>query len=348
MGSLGPLMLDVEGLSLSNKDRELLLSPEVGGLIFFARNVESKAQFLNLVAEVRKLRPDLLLAVDQEGGRVQRLREGYTRIPPMQSLGALVATEPERGESLCREIGWLMAVELIASGLDFSFAPVLDLDKNSCEVIANRSFHVDPEIAVKAARPFIAGMNEAGMAATGKHFPGHGGVREDSHLETPRDERSLEALMACDLIPFAELSGELAAVMPAHIVYPAVDANPAGFSRFWLEEILRARLGFQGLIFSDDLSMKGADIQGGYVEKSHAALAAGCDMILVCNNREGAMEIIEALRARPSGESDLFKIKKDELEHKLSQMRTTKSWNWSELEQSERRKKIMAALLKLE
>ena len=333
MSTTGALMLDLEGLQVSPDERELLLQPEVGGVIFFARSIASKAQFLSLVTQVRTLRPELLLAIDQEGGRVQRLREGYSKIPPMQVLGDVMASDPEQGEYLCRDAGWLMAVEIIASGLDFSFAPVLDLDRDSCEVISNRAFHDNPSLAVQALRPFIQGMNEAGMAATGKHFPGHGGVREDSHLETPQDTRSLKDLLAHDIIPFAELSQELAAVMPAHIVYSAVDKKPAGFSQIWLQDILRQRLRFDGVIFSDDLSMKGADIEGGYPEKTRAALVAGCDMVLVCNNRNGALEAVETLR------ND-----KHQASEKLSLMRAQRSWTWSELESSARRDNIIAAI----
>ncbi len=333
MSAPGALMLDLEGLSLSLDEHELLLQPEVGGVIFFARNIASKAQFLALTSEIRAVRPELLLAIDQEGGRVQRLKDGYTALPPMQILGDLMANQPELGEYLCRECGWLMAVEVIASGLDFSFAPVLDLDRDSCEVIANRSFHEEPERAIKALRFFIQGMNEAGMAATGKHFPGHGGVREDSHLETPCDDRTLEVLLAHDILPFTELSDTLSAVMPAHIVYSSVDTKPAGFSTFWLQTILRKRLGFDGVIFSDDLSMKGADMDGGYPEKARAALAAGCDMVLVCNNRKGAIEVLDTLRQdeyeKPEG---------------LVRMRAQKSWSWADLERNQRREEIVSAL----
>ena len=333
MNAPGVLMLDLEGLELSSDEKDLLLQQEVGGVIFFARNIESKTQFLSLIAQVRALRPELLLAIDQEGGRVQRLRDGYTVLPPMQMLGDIVSTNPDYGEHLCRECGWLMAVEIIASGLDFSFAPVLDLDQDSCAVISDRAFHHDPQLAIKALRPFIEGMNEAGMGATGKHFPGHGGVCEDSHLETPQDKRTLDDLLAHDIIPFAELSDKLAAIMLAHIVYPRVDSRPAGFSRVWLQDVLREKLDFKGVIFSDDLSMKGADIEGGYSEKVRAALAAGCDMVLVCNHREGALEVIETLRRDGSEGSK-----------KLSDMYATCSWNWQDLENNQRRRKIISEL----
>lgn len=287
----GPLMLDLDGLSLTREEEQLIQRPGVGGIIFFGRNFSHRQQIVELVDEIRAIRPELLICVDQEGGRVQRFREGFTRIPPMQALGKEFGAPG--GEVLLHDAGWLMASELLACGMDFSFAPVLDIDRGRCEVIGDRSFSDDPEVAIPAARAFIAGMHEAGMAATGKHFPGHGGVVADSHLETPYDERSLESLRDRDLRPFVELSAELDAVMPAHIVFPNIDPDAVGFSRFWLQQLLRAELAFDGVIFSDDLSMKGADLVGGYGDKAHCALNAGCDMVLVCNNRQGALEVLE-------------------------------------------------------
>lgn len=290
--TLGPLMLDLEGLVLTPEERILILNPSVGGIIFFSRNFASRSQLVELVAEIRAIRQELLLCVDQEGGRVQRFRDGFTRLPSMQLLGDLVL-KGEYDETLIQDAGWLMASELLACGLDFSFAPVLDLDRDNCEVIGDRSFADNPEHAVWAAHLFIAGMHEAGMAATGKHFPGHGGVIADSHHETPYDNRSLEQLRDRDLQPFARLAGELDAIMPAHIVYPNVEAAPVGFSRTWLQKILRDELQFEGVIFSDDLSMKGADLVGGYSDKAERALQAGCDMVLVCNNRAGVLEVLD-------------------------------------------------------
>ena len=329
----GPVMLDLDGLILTSQERELLWSPGVGGVIFFARNIVSRAQFMDLVAEVRALRPALLLAVDQEGGRVQRLRDGYSALPAMQRLGEAVARDAARGEWLCRETGWLLASEVLASGLDFSFAPVLDLDRDHCAVIAERAFHATPEIAIIALRALIAGMHEAGMAVTGKHFPGHGGVRGDSHLETPRDGRSLAMLRSHDLRPFAELADELDAVMPAHIVYSEIDQRPAGFSPFWIQDLLRGELGFSGVVFSDDLAMKGADLMGGYPEKARAALAAGCDMLLVCNDRAGAMEVLATLASSSIAASP-----------QLGRMRARRHPDWASLEGDARRDRIRAAL----
>lgn len=333
----GALMLDLYGVTLTSDERCLLRQPQVGGVIFFGRNFSSRAQFIDLVAEVANLRPELLLAVDQEGGRVQRLRDGYTALPPMQALGALLTNaEDAQTEKLIVDAGWLMATEIIASGLDFSFAPVLDLDSRGCAVIANRAFSDDADRTIRAARLFITGMHEAGMAVTGKHFPGHGGVGEDSHLETPYDNRSLADLRQRDLKPFSVLAHELDAVMPAHIVFPQVDQRAVGFSQLWLQQVLRAELKFDGVIFSDDLSMKGADLMGGYSDKAEAALTAGCDMILVCNNRAGALEVIDFLQRRRYPPSP-----------RLAAMKARRRWAWSELALDVRHRTAGAALTAL-
>lgn len=316
----GPLMLDLEGHHLSADDRALLRHPLVGGVILFARNAGSPEQIRALSDAIADLRPELLIAVDQEGGRVQRFRDGFTRLPAMQALGDIYEEAPERGGALLRDCGWLMAAEVLAMGVDFSFAPVLDLDRNHCAVIANRSFSADPVIATAAARHFIQGMHDAGMAATGKHFPGHGGVRADSHVETPFDERTLEQLREHDLLPFQELSPVLDGVMPGHIVFPRVDARCVGFSPFWLREVLRAELGFEGVIFSDDLSMKGADHAGGYADKTALALDAGCDMVLVCNDRRGALEVLDHLEQRAEEPSPRLATMKARAGHHWSQL----------------------------
>lgn len=332
-------MLDLIGTELSNEERDLLLRPGVGGVIFFTRNFTSRDQITALSAEINALRPALLLAVDQEGGRVQRLREGYSLLPPMQVLGDWYRRDEEEGGQLLHDCGWLMAAEVIASGIDFSFAPVLDLDRDHCQVIANRAFGDEPVLASRAIQCFIDGMHEAGMAATGKHFPGHGGVVGDSHLETPVAPWDLETLREHDLQPFKLLASSLQAVMPAHIVFPNVDDQAVGFSTFWLQEILRKELDFRGVIFSDDLSMKGADLAGGYQQKAALALAAGCDMVLVCNNREGALSVLEFLEARETnhGVSELAM-------NNLSAMKARGRWTWSELETSARRQRIIETL----
>lgn len=292
---IGPLMLDLEGITLTPEEQTLLRNPLVGGVIFFARNFESREQICELVGEIRAIRPELLLAVDQEGGRVQRFREGFTRLPAMQKLGDLYRGHREEGLAVCFDAGWLMASEVLACGVDFSFAPVLDLDREHCEVIGDRAFSDDPDEMVACAGAFIAGMQSAGMATTAKHFPGHGSVVADSHLETPYDERTMEQVRKHDLIPFKRLAGEYDAVMPAHMVFPNISPDSVGFSPFWLQQILRGELDFDGVIFSDDLSMKGADVAGGYAEKANAALSAGCDMVLVCNDRPGALEVLSYL-----------------------------------------------------
>jgi beta-N-acetylhexosaminidase len=297
-GLQGSLMLDVAGTWLTAEDRQLLRQPEVGGLIIFARNIEHPRQVRELSASIRAIRPDLLLAVDQEGGRVQRLRQGFVRLPAMRAIA-----DRKDALALAEHCGWLMATEVLAVGLDLSFAPVLDLDHERSAVVGTRAFEGDPERAAQLAGAFIRGMNAAGMAATGKHFPGHGWAEADSHVAIPTDERSLEQIRAHDLVPFARLSKQLAAVMPAHVIYPQVDAQPAGFSRRWLQDILRNELKFDGVIFSDDLSMAGAHVVGDAASRIEAALSAGCDMGLVCNDRaaaELALSAAQRLKVKPS------------------------------------------------
>lgn len=294
----GSLMLDIAGTWLTAEDRQLLRQPEVGGLILFARNIEHPRQVLELCRAIRAVRPDLLLAVDQEGGRVQRLRRDFIRLPAMREIAR--CADAVRLAEIC---GWVMATEVRAAGLDFSFAPVLDLDHQRSAVVGTRAFESDPLHAADLAGAFVKGMREAGMAATGKHFPGHGWAEADSHVAIPVDERSLEQLQAADLVPFKRLSSQLDAVMPAHVIYPSVDEQPAGFSQRWLQDILRGELGFGGVIFSDDLSMAGAHVAGDAAERIRAALSAGCDMGLVCNDRaaaELALVALQQLKVTPS------------------------------------------------
>ena len=302
--AFGSLMLDLLGKEISNEERELLKHPNVGGLIFFTRNYESSSQIIELVKSIRAIKPDILIAVDHEGGRVQRFRTEFTLLPPVATLDKLNAENAERALASAKQHAWLMAAELRAVGIDFSFAPVLDLDFGDSPVIGDRAFHRQPEAVIALAGAYIAGMREAGMAATGKHFPGHGYVNVDSHLDIPRDERELDAIMQADVLPFQALIQQgLDAVMPAHVIYEKVDSQPAGFSTFWLQTVLRQQLGFQGVIFSDDLNMEGARVAGSYASRAEAALAAGCDMALICNNRAGAIEILDKANLNTSAES---------------------------------------------
>ena len=299
--TLGPLMLDLSGLELSAEDRDLLMHPLVGGVILFSRNYRSPAQLERLVATIHGLRqPSLLVAVDQEGGRIQRFREGFTELPKANAIGRCHDLHARDGLALARRTGWLMAAELRAVGIDMSFAPVLDLDWGMSEVIGDRSFHSDPETVAALARAYASGMRAAGMAATGKHFPGHGAVVQDSHHTLPVDRRPYADLDR-DLLPFQRLVREaLAGVMTAHVLYTEVDDKPASFSSRWITQELRQTMDFRGAVFSDDLVMEGASVLGDLSQRARAALDAGCDMVLVCNNRSGAIKVVEAL----SGFSD--------------------------------------------
>jgi beta-N-acetylhexosaminidase len=297
----GPVMLDLAGPELTASEGELLRHPLVGGVILFARNYHSPQQLCRLTAAIRALRrPELLIAVDHEGGRVQRFQAGFTRIPPMRQLGLAWDRDRKQAGAAAQDIGYVLASELLACGVDFSFTPVLDVDFGASGVIGDRAFHRDPAAIAQLASGLIAGLREAGMASVGKHFPGHGYVRADSHHAVPVDERSYAAIEAADLLPYRELirKHEMQAVMPAHVVYPEVDAHPAGFSSRWLRGILRGELGFEGMIFSDDLSMEGASVAGGAVERAEAALAAGCDMVLLCNAPESARSLLARLGPR--------------------------------------------------
>ncbi len=292
----GPLMVDIGGFELSDLDRERLTHPLVGGLILFTRNYQNPEQLSRLTTEVHALRsPPLLIGIDHEGGRVQRCREGYTRLPPMRRLGQLWERNPDEALSAAHDIGYVLATDLRKNGIDLSFTPVLDLDWQRSAVIGDRSFHGDPQVVAKLAGALIAGLHRAGMSACGKHFPGHGWALADSHVAIPVDERSL-AELASDMAPYRHL--DLDAVMPAHVIYPQVDARPAGFSPVWIA-MLRNELGFGGVIFSDDLSMHGASVAGDIVERATAAWNAGCDMLPVCNTPDAVRALLERWRPEP-------------------------------------------------
>jgi len=322
----GPVMIDVAGLQLTNADIDLLQNPLVGGLIFFARNFESIDQLTELVAQCRAANPRLLLSVDQEGGRVQRFKTGYTLLPSMQSFLPQFLTNEESTLDLIQDTGGLRAAEILASGRDISFAPGLDVDDCHCKAISDRSFSANADQVVLFAEHFIRGMHDAGMAVTGKHFPGHGGVGGDSHLELPVDTRSFDELCGRDLIPFQRLIEQLDAVMPAHIRFPAIDdQNSVGFSPKWLQQVLRQKLGFDGVIFSDDLSMEGAAKAGGYGDRAQLAIDAGCDMVLACNNRAGAEEVLQRLQGQQFPGAV-----------RLQRMRARQEWTWKKLKSQDR------------
>lgn len=324
-------MIDLEGHELTSLDKEKINHPNTGALILFARNYDNPRQVQALVKAIRAARQgDILVAVDQEGGRVQRFQNGFTRLPP----AAAYAQHPELAEAA----GWLMAAEVLAVGLDFSFAPVLDVDCGVSEIIGNRSFSSDSEQAAELAGAFQRGMRAAGMAATGKHFPGHGAVALDSHLTLPVDPRPLEEIRARDLLPFARLIEQgLEAIMPAHVVYPAVDELPAGFSTIWLQQILREELQFDGAIFSDDLSMEGAAGVGGFLERAQLAQQAGCDMLLVCNNPEAAEHVLDKLPIQQSSDR----------ERRLQAMRGRPQFDGNALLQNEKWQQVSQQILQL-
>lgn len=292
--ALGPVVLDVAGTELTPDDRRRLLHPLTGGVILFSRNYAAPEQLLRLTAEIHALRsPALIIAVDHEGGRVQRFRQGFTAIPAMRELGKVWDAYPQEAKDLAREVGFVLAAELRAHGVDLSFAPVLDVDHGNSSVIGDRALHSDPQAVAELARALVQGLRQGGMTAVGKHYPGHGHVRADSHHEIPVDDRSYVEIELSDLVPFRRLIGAgLGGIMPAHVIYPQVDHSPAGFSSIWLKKILRAELGFDGMVFSDDLSMEAASVAGSPVERAHAALGAGCDMVLVCNDAAAADELL--------------------------------------------------------
>ena len=313
----GRLMISIDGTTLSSSDKDLIRNRHVGGIILFTRNFHSQPQIEELCSEIKNIKNNIIIAVDQEGGRVQRFNGEYTQLPSMQVLGDYCISNNDY--SFAADVGWLMSLELIASGVDISFAPVLDVDRNTSSIIGNRSFSNKPQNVVDIASHFIQGMSEAGMKATGKHFPGHGGIKEDSHIAEPIDIRSHNELMDTDLKPFIELKDKLSAVMTAHITYPDIDNVCVSFSEIWLKNILQNNIGFNGVIFSDDLTMKGAG-NTSMDEKAIKALNAGCDMVLVCNDSKGVNSVINC-----------FEKEDIDLNSRIGMMQKTKTCNWDDL-----------------
>ncbi|MET0335862.1 MAG: beta-N-acetylhexosaminidase [Rhizobacter sp.] len=321
MTSHAPVVLDIAGTKLNADDRRRLQHPLTGGLIFFARNWQNRQQLTELAAEIKSIRPDVLISVDHEGGRVQRFRtDGFTHLPPMRALGELWMRDALTATDAATAAGYVLGAELRACGVDLSFTPVLDLDHGGSGVIGDRAFHRDARVATVLAKSLMHGLLLSGMANCGKHFPGHGFVKADSHTEVPVDKRSLKAILQDDAMPYEWLSTSLTSVMPAHVIYPKVDAQPAGFSPRWLKDILRQQLGFTGAIFSDDLSMEGAKVAGSAVEGAIAALQAGCDMVLLCNQSldggrpvdellDGLQSAADAGQWSPDADSEARRIK---------------------------------------
>jgi beta-N-acetylhexosaminidase len=308
------VVVDVLGTTLTDEDRSRIRQPAAGAVILFARNYENSEQLAQLTADIERQRePALAVCVDHEGGRVQRFREGFTAIPPMRALGKLWDRDRDAAKEAASSIGYIIAAELGAHGVDFSFAPVLDLDYGGSSVIGDRALHFDPTAVGALGACLVKGLAQGGVAAVAKHFPGHGYAEADSHVAVPRDQRTFKEIACKDIAPYKQvIEAGLAAVMPAHVIYPQVDSQPAGYSAHWLREVLRQQLGFQGLVFSDDLSMEGAAVAGGPPERARGALAAGCDMVLLCNNSAGLDALLESLK-------DVYLAKRERLERMKKQ-----------------------------
>ena len=331
--SYGRVMLSIEGTTLLPHEKDLISNPHVGGIIFFTRNFISREQINGLCDEIFSIKRNIVIAVDQEGGRVQRFNEAFSKLPSMQQLGDYAVKNNNYG--ICNDVGWLMSSELLASGIDISFAPVLDVDRDTSSIIGDRAFSDDSSLVIKLAKHFIDGMNAAGMQATGKHFPGHGGIFEDSHITEPTDSRSYSDLFNKDIRPFIDLKDDLAAVMSAHIVFPEVDDVSVGFSSKWLKDILRQEINFNGVVFSDDLSMKGSGAES-FSVKSMKSIEAGCDMVLICNDFDGASEAV-----------NFFTKENMSFSKKIGNMKKIKSPIWNDLINNEKRLKTIEVIKKI-
>ena len=315
--SYGALMLDIEGKSLTKFEEELIARDPVGGLILFTRNYECPTQLRELVASIRAIKPEILIAVDQEGGRVQRFEKDFVSLPSLGSIGKIYKNQPELAESLAKICAWVMAAELISYDIDLSFAPVLDLQNIRSEVIGDRSFSSDPATVIALAKAYISGLSEAGMSACGKHYPGHGTVRADSHLELPVDDRPWEEIEVSDYYVFAQLTKILGGIMPAHVLYTSVDDSSAGFSKVWIRDKLRDELHFKGIVFSDDLSMAAARAVPSPIDRAKSALAAGCDMILLCNDQQSAIEVANWLDSESIPKNGIVHTMRASSSHKI-------------------------------
>lgn len=312
-------MVDVSGLALTKAEQKLLAEPAVGGLILFTRNYKNPEQLTQLIKEIRSIKPEILIAVDHEGGRIQRFREGFTTIPSHAALGQYYLQDKETGFRAAKAAGWVMASELLALGIDMSFAPVVDLDHGISEVIGDRAFSADANLVIELAKAYMLGMQTAGMQAVIKHFPGHGAVAADSHHTLPVDERTLAVIEQTDLQPFRSLIVDgVNALMPAHVVYPAVDEKPVAFSSYWIQQYLRGQLGYRGAIFSDDLAMAGAAGMGEFEQRAELALRAGCDMVLVCNNTDAAQRVVTSLADYQLSAESVSRLAKMHGQRKLS------------------------------
>ena len=326
-------MLDIGGTNLSDEDKFLIANKHVGGLIFFSRNFESFENIKNLINDVRNIKENIIIAVDQEGGRVQRFDKEFSKLPSMQELGDYSIKNNDF--EICHDVGWLMSSELLASGIDISFAPVLDVDRDTSSIIGDRAFSDNPNLVSALAKKFIEGMNAAGMKATGKHFPGHGGIFEDSHITEPSDNRNYEDILNRDMKPFFDLKDKLGAVMSAHIVFPKVDDKSVGFSSKWLKDILRQEIHFNGVVFSDDLSMKGSGDKS-FSSKAMNSIRAGCDMVLICNHPDGVLEVV-----------NYFEKENVSLSEKIITMKKSKFPSWNDLKNNKKRLEILGIIKKI-